>query len=505
MGIEPNPYDIVDGELLSSNGNLLLVDEETGSLTIPASVTKIGEGAFANVEGLKTIIIPGTCKEIGKNAFNGNKTLENVIMQDGVEKIGTSAFKNCSNLKNVQMTDSVIKMESEVFMYDSKLENITLSNSITEIPGFAFYNNTNLKEIQLPNELQSIYASAFNECSSIKQIDFTNNLVNISSGAFSRCTNLQRFNIPEKNKNFIFEDGILFNSDKTRMICVLSNAINNNTFIIPDNVTMIESGIISYYSQIERVEIPKSVNSISIDGFGVDVNQIIVDSQNETYCSTEKALYSKDKTKLLLYFAKDENVELEEGLISIGYNAFKLNQQVKNIILPNSLENIWELAFWKCYNLGNIKLGPEVQTIDPIAFYGLDNLRLEIDKENNYYVVENNILFNKEKTTLITIIGNPESMTIPYGVEVIGRYAFHNKTNLNNVIIPNTVKEISDSFNYCKSLTSIEIPSSVTKISTSCFNNTNNLKSIIIHNEKGAIEGSPWGCIYGERAISYQP
>ena len=90
--IEPNPYDIVDGELLSSDGNLLLVDEETGTLTIPGSVTKIGEGAFANVEGLKTIIIPGTCKEIGKNAFNGNKTLENVIMQDGVEKIGVSAF-----------------------------------------------------------------------------------------------------------------------------------------------------------------------------------------------------------------------------------------------------------------------------------------------------------------------------------------------------------------------------------------------------------------------------
>ena len=69
MGIEPNPYDIVDGELLSSDGNLLLVDEETGSLTIPGSVTKIGEGAFANVEGLKTIIIPGTCKEIGKKCF----------------------------------------------------------------------------------------------------------------------------------------------------------------------------------------------------------------------------------------------------------------------------------------------------------------------------------------------------------------------------------------------------------------------------------------------------
>ena len=146
-----------------------------------------------------------------------------------------------------------------------------------------------------------------------------------------------------------------------------------------------------------------------------------------------------------------------------------------------------------------------MESINPIAFYGLDNLNIEIDKENPYYTVENNVLFNKNKTTLITIIGNPESFSIPEGVEKIEAQAFHNKTNLKNIIIPNTVIEISDSFNYCTSLTTIEIPSSVTTIGSDCFNNSSNLKSIIIHNEKGKIKGAPWGCIYGERAITYQP
>ena len=59
VGIQINPYDITDdGELLSSNGNLLLVDSE-GNLSLPDSVNKVGYGAFSNVEGLKTIIIPG--------------------------------------------------------------------------------------------------------------------------------------------------------------------------------------------------------------------------------------------------------------------------------------------------------------------------------------------------------------------------------------------------------------------------------------------------------------
>ena len=73
IGIEVNPYDIRDGVLWSSDGNLLLMDEETGSLTIPETVTAIGEGAFTNLEGLKTIIIPSTVKRIEKNAFKNNK------------------------------------------------------------------------------------------------------------------------------------------------------------------------------------------------------------------------------------------------------------------------------------------------------------------------------------------------------------------------------------------------------------------------------------------------
>ena len=65
MGIQVNPYIIIDGELKSDGANLALMDS-TGTLTIPDGVTKIGNGAFANLSGLKTIIIPGTVKEINR-------------------------------------------------------------------------------------------------------------------------------------------------------------------------------------------------------------------------------------------------------------------------------------------------------------------------------------------------------------------------------------------------------------------------------------------------------
>ena len=92
LDIRVNPYLIVDGVLLSAETNLALMDE-SGVLTLPESVKKIGNGAFANLSGLKTIIIPGTVKEIGQNAFTNNADLTRVVLQEGIEIIGIEAFK----------------------------------------------------------------------------------------------------------------------------------------------------------------------------------------------------------------------------------------------------------------------------------------------------------------------------------------------------------------------------------------------------------------------------
>lgn len=114
IGIEANPFDIENGELKSANSNSNLVDE-TGTLVIPASVSKIAEGAFTNVTGLQTVIIPGTCKEIGPKAFYNNQNLKKVIIEDGVISIGAEAFKGCTYLENVQIADTVTTIQRRDF------------------------------------------------------------------------------------------------------------------------------------------------------------------------------------------------------------------------------------------------------------------------------------------------------------------------------------------------------------------------------------------------------
>ena len=101
-------------------------------------------------------------------------------------------------------------------------------------------------------------------------------------------------------------------------------------------------------------------------------------------------------------------------------------------------------------------------------------LKAEEYENNPYYIIENNMLLNKDKTLLIDVLSNIEEIIIPEGVKEIGGSAFHANRNLKKVVIPNTVEKIGGSFNYCSALEKIEIPSRVTSISTSCFSNSTN-------------------------------
>ena len=72
---------------------------------------------------------------------------------------------------------------------------------------------------------------------------------------------------------------------------------------------------------------------------------------------------------------------------------------------------------------------------------------------------------------------------------------------MSGIKLPNTIKRINNSFNYCDGLNNIEIPSSIEYINPNCFSNSINLQEIKIHTKKDKVKGSPWSCIYGDRAI----
>ena len=509
LGLSINPYEIIDGELQSSETNLELMDS-TGTLTLPSSVTKIGEGAFSNVEGLKTIIIPGTCKIIGKNAFANNKTLEKVIMKDGVEITGERAFRNCINLSTVEMADSITQIDREAFSMCTNLQSVNISKRLKQINSYVFY-SCGLKEIIIPNGVINIGSSTFQNCKQLQKVIIPETVKTIEGTAFANCTSLKNIEIDEKNKNFIFEKGILMDSKKENMIVILYSAISGNVFTVPEGVLRLVNGQLSLYPQITTINIPSSVITIDPGFIGTEITQVNIDIGNTKYETYQNAVYEKNndvREKLIRYYGTEENVKVEDGIKAIGSYAFHL-KKINNISLPNSLESL-ETQSLGSTNLTSLSLGDNVKLIDSLFIYNSKITKLTISETNPNYVVENNILYNKDrkqgiKELILPIypIGTIETFEIPYGVTRIGGQAFHNQNNMTNIMIPETVTEIENAFNYCTSLTKIEIPSSVMKIFPNCFENSPNINEMIIHKEKGSIEGSPWGIEKGERAIKW--
>ena len=519
LGIEVNPYEIIDGVLTSSNGNLLLMDEKTGTLTIPDSVVEIGEGAFSNLSGLKTIIIPSTVKRIAMNAFAYNSTLEQVIMQErekedgtieGVEYIGEMAFQNCENLITVQMANSVKEIERYAFYHCEKLQNITLSDNIKVLKTHTFSDCTSLTKIELPKNLEEIEARAFFKCN-LKEITLPKNLEKMGNDVFGQNKNLSIIKITEGNEIFEFDEtrGMLIQKNnelkEKDIVFMTDNALKSNTTLdVPEGVTGIEV-VLDIYN-IQTVKLPSSLKNIDADKLPKSVSKIELDPNNNTYVVEGDCLYTKDKKKLIICYIKDEIIEktdLAEELEIITPKAFKPATNLKNIELPDSVLSVESYAFTGFNTkIESIVLGEKVEYIDPLFQEINYSPQVSISSNNPNYSIENNVLYNKDKTELKAVLYNISGKyTVNSNVTKIGNSAFSNQHGMTEVELPNKLIEIGSSFNYCNGLEKIEIPSSVTSINTYCFSNSSNLKEIRVHKKKGSIAGPPWGCIYGDKAI----
>lgn len=508
LGIEVNPYEINDGELMASEDNLLLIDSN-GTLKLPESVEVIGEGAFANTASdgiiLKKVIIPSTVREIRSNAFNGNNQIEEIVIETkngkGVTKIGDFAFASCTKLKIIELPDTVMTVGKNSFTNCISLQNVKLSKNIKEINYEMFKSCKEIKEIEIPEGVTAIRPGAFSGCANLNKINLPSTLKIIDSNVFTMCLKLSLIDV-KNNLNFIFENGILMNKEKTKMQFISSTAISGDAFVVPNGIIELSANLLSdsAYGKIKKVILPESVNTIEVSFFPPNVEEIEINENNPNYMISNKSIYNKEKTILYMNFSKDANITIENGVKEIAIKAFAKTNAI-TINLPDSVEKIEGYAI--CSNsVKKVTIGKDVKSIDVNAFYGCTNLtEIEIDETNLLFIVENGIIYNKDKTEIIAVATYDENISIAKGVTKIPNNAFI-KRKIKSIVIPQGIKTIGrEAFKGCHALTKIEIPSSVNEIGLECFLDTPNLKEIIIYKEKDSISGSPWGNNYGERAI----
>ena len=171
---------------------------------------------------------------------------------------------------------------------------------------------------------------------------------------------------------------------------------------------------------------------------------------------------------------------------TIVNRAFYGCDNVKTIVIPNSVTSIGSEAFYGCSSLTSVEIPNGVTSIGSSAFSGCSSLTsLDVDESNPNYCDIDGILYTKDKETIVCYpAGKIESnFSIPNSVTSIGDYAFRYCSKLTSIVIPNSVTGIGNSaFNGCYNLTSIVIPNSVTSIGGGAFEMCYNLTSIVIGN-----------------------
>ena len=191
--------------------------------------------------------------------------------------------------------------------------------------------------------------------------------------------------------------------------------------------------------------------------------------------------YSKDWKRLLKAPAGLEGeYSIREGVKVVGDDAFFYCSSLRSINIPNSVTTIGDKVFESCNSLISITIPSSVVAITNNPFYGWHG---DLYNESKAFIYEDNVLFNKDKTSLIAYIAKDTKYIIPNCVINIGKHAFGGCKSLTSINIPNSVTTIGDeAFMECESIISIKLPNSVTSIGNYAFVNCGSLTSINIPN-----------------------
>ena len=444
-------------------------------LVIPNSVTSIGYHAFVGCAGLTSVTIGNSVTSIGSGAFGYCTGLTSVTIGDSVTTIGTCAFEGCTGLTSVTIGDSVTTFGKRAFYGCTGLINIVIPNSLTTIDSWVFYGCTGLTSIVIPNSLTTIGWNAFSGCTGLTSIVIPNSVTSIDSNAFNGCTGLTIYCEAESEPSF-------WDNDWNDSNCpVVWNCKNND---VADNgrIYLVDDGV--------RYSIYEGKAIVGIQSTAITTANI---KEKISYKGNEYAvIYIGSKA-----FSGCEgltSVTIPNSVTTIGEDAFRLCKGLTSIVIPNSVTSIGEGAFYNCTGLTSVVIPNSVTTIGKNAFEDCKGLT-SVTIGNSVTSIGSSafggctgltsIIVDEENPSYKSIEGNLYSKD---GKTLI-LYAPGKKDTA--FAVPNSVTSIGDdAFYYCTGLTSVVIPNSVTTIGYRAFYNCTGLTSVTIPNSVTSIGNS---------------
>lgn len=249
-----------------------------------STVTAIGKNAFCwraprittqNVETrrhITSVTLPDTITSIGEHAFFVCQCLKEITLPKGVTEILRGAFAKCEQLKSIVIPESVTTLKENVFYQCSSLESAEVKGAIKEIPAYCFRECSSLKKFIIPEGIQKVGYFAF-QSSGLEEITIPKSVERIESQSFANCKNLRYVHIKadldsfadiEFNKCPQLEKINITGRVKTLDIYTHSLAIAKSVIISEglEHINIINGTEINIASDL--ITLPRSLNSIEI-------------------------------------------------------------------------------------------------------------------------------------------------------------------------------------------------------------------------------------------------
>ena len=495
-------YTIKDSTRLLAN-NAFYDCSKLTSITIPNTVTNIGYGVFYRCNVLTSVTIPNGVTNIGSEAFYSCSSITSITIPESVTSIGQDAFEYCSSLTSIVWnarycndfsTNDILSPANGPFD-GCPIRSFTIGEDVEILPAALCHGMKDIQSITIPKNVRKIGDYTFQGCSSLTSITIPNSVTNIGQSAFKGCSSLASIVMSNRLKSI---------EHSAFMGCSSLTSIS-----IPDSVTSIGYGAFYGCSSLTSITIPKNITSIgdpdadpnaepkafyncsslaTVIWNATNYEDITRDSNRPFYgCKHISSVTFGDGVKYIPAYLcnRMENLKtviIPNSVTDIKKEAFYYCPSLTSITIPNSVTNIESKAFYDCVSLRSLTIGSKISSIRYDAFdrcSSISNITITADSMEEYLNGCTNAklqgLFSGLKSAKRHLLINHEIITdvvIPESIDTIQSSAFYNCSDIRSLTLHDDITDIfGNPFLGCDSIQSITIiTSSIEKYCQNALN-----------------------------------